>query len=131
MDQPRSSQGLLAVYDTLPDLLKMAWEQKQVPGDNVYGIQDALREEHREKAIPFRWSMPYRCLYHCEKCGHADTAIDHELENPKVKDEASPLHRVELSELEVHKVREHGFSFPKACREFLRHAAQYMDKLER
>jgi hypothetical protein len=130
MGQLKSSQDLLAIYDALPDLLKMAWERKQAPGDNVYDIQDALREEHREKGIPFRWSMPYRCPYHCEKCGHADTAVDHELENPKVKDESSPLHRVKLSELEVHKVRKHGFSFPKACREFLRHAAQSMDELE-
>jgi hypothetical protein len=127
MDQLKSSQDLLAVYDALPDLRKMAWERKQAPGDNVYEIQDALREEYREKGILFHWSMPYRCPYRCDKCEHMSTAIDHELENPSVKDESSPLHRVKLSELEVHRVREHGFSFPKACREFLRHAAESLD----
>jgi hypothetical protein len=129
MSQLKSSQDLLAIYDALPDLLKMAWEQRQSPRDNVYDIQDALREEHREKGMPFRWSMPYRCLYHCDKCGHASTAIDHELENPAVRDESSPLHQVKLSELEVHRVREHSFNFPKACREFLRHAAKSIEGL--
>lgn len=101
MDRLKTSQDLLTIYDALPALLELAWERKQAPRDNVYAIQDDLREEHREKEIPFRWSMPYRCLYHCDKCGHANTAIDHELENPRVKDKSSPLHQVKLSELEV------------------------------
>ncbi len=126
----QQTRDLRAIYDALPDLLKMAWERKLSPGDNVYDIQDALREEHREKGIPFRWSMPYRCLYQCDKCGHTNTAIDHEPENPTVRDESSPLRLVKLSELEVHRVRKHGFNFPKACREFLRHAAKSIKELE-
>jgi hypothetical protein len=124
MDRPKSNRDLLAIYDTLPDLLEMAWERKQSPADDVYKIQDALRKAHREQSIPFRWSMPYRCLYHCDKCGQSSTSVKHELENPEVEDKASPLHYVEISELEIHKIRAHDFNFPKACREFLQHIVE-------
>jgi hypothetical protein len=109
------------IYDSLPDLLKMAWEQKKQPGNDVYATQDALREEFREKGEAFRWSMPYRHLFQCSNCGYMGTAVYHELENPKIKNKESPLHLVKLWEEEVHQAREHGGDFSEKCQLFLRH----------
>ena len=88
-------------------------------GDDVYAIQDALREEYRQREEAFRWSMPYRHLFQCSKCGYMESAVSHELENPKIKEQGSPLHLATLWDSEVHEARAHGGSFSKECQSFL------------
>ncbi|NPV57453.1 MAG: hypothetical protein HPY76_12380 [Anaerolineae bacterium] len=78
-----SDQDLLTRLDDLPDLLKMAWETKETPADDVYVIQERLQEEYRQKGIPFHWSMPYRHLAICPICGTLGADISHELEDPR------------------------------------------------
>lgn len=116
-----SNDELLEIFDRLPDLLKMAWEQKEEPGDDVYKIQDALREEHRSAGIPFKWSLPYRSFYHCSQCSPQGTEIQYELENPVMKDGAPVLFQVELHESNIHEIREHSGDFLDACKAFLEH----------
>jgi hypothetical protein len=119
---------LLEVFDALPDLLAMAEEIKNQDGGYRYEIQDKLREEHRKKGIPFKWSMPYRHIDRCDQCDYNKTAIKHELENPKIKDRASPLYQVVIWDIDIHKIREHGQPFPDDCRLFLTQLIQEQDK---
>jgi len=115
-------RDLLAVYDTLPDLLNMAHERKESLTDDVYAIQDSLRAEYRRNGLAFHWSMPFRSVFYCQRCRQlAGTEMVHELENPMVADRESPLHCVKLSEAEVHNVRLHGGSFSEECQAFLSH----------
>ena len=114
---------LLTIFDALPDLLVMAGERLRAPGDDIYAIQDSLREEYRRQGKPFKWSMPFRHLYQCPTCGNSSTAIQYVLENPHIKDELSPLRRVVLWEEEVHAIRDHGGRLSKACEDFLRQVA--------
>ncbi len=118
----------LKAYDSLPSLLEMARERSKLNGGDLYETQDALREEYRKRGEAFRWSMPYRHLFRCEKCGLEETAVYHELENPAVRDEASPLHLATLWEEEVHEVREHEGSFSEECITFLRSLADYQER---
>ena len=120
MTRGLTDSELLEVYDRLPDLLAMAMEIAEKESRvGRYQIQDELREEHRERGEPFRWSMLYRSIYRCSKCDYADTVVKHELENPQVKDKSSPLHLVRLNGEEVHDIREHGGSFSEECKAFL------------
>jgi hypothetical protein len=124
MSRGLTDSELLKVYDGLPDLLAMATEvAEQESRVGGYEIQNELREEHREREEPFRWSMLYRSIYSCTKCDYANTVVKHELENPQVKDKSSPLHLVGLTGEEVHGIREHGGSFSEECRAFLEHVA--------
>jgi hypothetical protein len=121
------NQTLLNVFDNLPDLLQIAWERHNAFGDEVYETQDALREEHRLKKIPFKWSMPYRSLYFCYQCQYSNTVVKHELENPRIKDETFSLYRVELSAEKVHTIREHGDNFPEEVGAFLVEAGKALN----
>ncbi len=119
--QPNSMQALLDAYDSLPDLLAMAWQMRAVARADVYRIQDELREEYRRQGLPFRWSMPYRRPFQCDLCGYNNTEVLHELENPAAGEAAPALRQVEVSELAVHQAREHGASLPEDVQAFLRH----------
>jgi hypothetical protein len=116
--------ALLNIFDSLPDLLKLAWERHEAFGDEVYATQDALREEHRRKQIAFKWSMPYRSLFFCPLCRYSNTVIQHELENPRIKDLSSPLLLVGISAEKVHAIREHGENFPGDVAAFLLEAGK-------
>jgi len=122
--QPNPMQALLDAYDSLPDLLAVAWQMHAAVRADVYRIQDELREEYRHRALPFRWSMPHRQPYQCELCGYSNTDIRHELENPAAGEGLSALHKVEVWELAVLQAREHGVSLPEDVRAFLRHLAE-------
>jgi hypothetical protein len=117
----KTDQELLTIYDGLPSLLDIATERVEITGGYVYGIQDELREEYRVAGLPFRWSMPFRSVFSCMHCGHGETQVKHVLENPAMKDKDPILHSVELSEENVHEIREHGVVFSAACRRFLAH----------
>jgi len=124
-----ADQKCLDIYEKLPDLLQLAWQQITSPGSNVppaahqdvYAIQDALREQQRREKKPFLWSMPYRSLEYCDLCSHSSTLVMHELENPGVANTTSALHHASLSEMLLHKIRQHDQPFPPAVREFLLH----------
>ena len=122
MSRDLTDSELLEVYDRLSDLLAMAIEIKEKESRvGRYEIQNELREEHRERGEPFRWSMLYRSIYRCTKCDYANTVVKHELENPQVKDKSSPLHLARLNGEDAHDIREHGGSFSAECRAFLEH----------
>ena len=123
----RSDRELLAVYDALPDLLELANERSKSTGDNSYKIQDALRDEFYAQAKAFRWSMPYRSLFECFQCGQMTTQIKHALVNPSMREINPALHAVDITEEEIHGIREHGAAFSTECREFLE---QVSDQLE-
>jgi len=115
---------LLEVFDALPDLLALAREIEARDGGYAYEIQNNLREEHRKKGIPFKWSMPYRHIDRCDQCDYYYTAIKHELENPRIKNRSSHLYQVVIWDIDIHKIREHGQPFPDDCRAFLTQVAQ-------
>jgi hypothetical protein len=119
---------LLRVYDSLPPLLDLAHERIQGQTENVYRVQDALRSEYRQEKKPFRWSMLYRSLDSCPQCSYTNTVIHHVLENPAVLDASSPWHHADISELEVHGIREHHVPFPGQCRAFLEHLEGQPDR---
>ena len=110
---------LLNIYDELPSLLDIAEERVKDSGDYVYGIQDDLREKYRLAGQPFRWSMPFRSIFSCIYCSYANTQVKHVLENPAMKGIEPTLYIVELSEEDVHKIREHGIPFSAALKKFL------------
>ena len=105
-------QAYLAVFDALPDLLALAWQQDPT-GVTVYAVQDALREEHRSKGLPFKWSMPFRDLYTCFLCGEQGTEVLHEIEIPG--NETAPVQKAGLYESTLHAVRAHGKPLPEDC----------------
>jgi len=114
-------KDLLARLDGLPDLLKMAGEEKLHPSEDVYAIQERLQDEHRREGKPFRWSMPYRHLAYCPSCGMIGTDIQHELENPvQIEGKPHPW-RVSIWEGELHAIRVHGTPFRPELRDFLGH----------
>jgi len=115
----RSDHDLLAVYDALPSLLELAAERSKSTGDNSYKIQDALREEFYAQAKAFRWSMPYRSLFECLQCGQMTTQIKHALVNPSMRETDPALHAVDMTEEDIHGIREHGAAFSIECRKFL------------
>jgi hypothetical protein len=114
-----ASRRLLAIYDALPALLDLAERRVKDEGGYSYGIQDQLREDYRRKGLPFRYSMLYRHLDSCDLCTYMNTAILHELENPRVAETTPVLRHVGISELDAHKVREHGTAFPADVQAFL------------
>ena len=57
----------------------------------------------------------------CPHCGHSDTQVKHVLENPAMKGDDPTLHTVELSEENIHAIREHGIAFSATNRKFLAH----------
>ena len=117
----KTDQELLAIYDALPSLLDIATERAKVLGGYLYDIQDDLRGEYRLAGQPFRWSMPFRSVFSCMHCGHGKTQVKHVLENPRMKEKDPTLCTVELSEEDIHKIREHGVAFSAECRRFLAH----------
>jgi hypothetical protein len=114
-----TGQELLATYDALPCLLDIATKQAEISGGYVYDIQDDLREEYRAAGKPFRWSMPFRSIFSCRYCGHGETQVKHILENPLMKDVDPTLFTVELSEEDIHEIREHGVVFTAIIQKFL------------
>jgi hypothetical protein len=119
---------LLQLFDNLSDLLALAVDIQERDGGSRYAIQDNLREEHRNKGFPFKWSMPYRHPDRCNQCNYVNTAIKHELENPQIKDRNSPLYQVIIWDIDIHKIREHRQPFPDDCRTFLTQVAQEQNK---
>ncbi len=109
-------QAYLAVFDALPDLLALAWQQDP-QGVTVYAIQDALREEYRSRGLPFKWSMPFRHLYTCFLCGEQGTEVLHEIEVPGSG--PIPAQKAELYESMLHAVRAHRKPLPEDCRALL------------
>ena len=110
---------LLQVFDDLPDLLAMANEIQKNEGGYSYEIQDGLREEYRQEGKPFKGSMLYRHIDRCSQCDYHNTAIQHQLENPQINDDRSPLRVVVVWEIAIHEMREHGESMPPELRDFL------------
>ena len=115
---------LLAVYDSLPDLLAMADEIHEKEGGYSYEIQDKLREQYRQEGAPFKWSMPYRHIDQCGHCKYANAAIQHQLENPKIQDTSSPLRMMVVMDMQIHEIREHQEPMPPELRDFLTQIAQ-------
>jgi hypothetical protein len=106
------TQAYLAIFDALPDLLALA-RQQDPQGVTVYAIQDALREEHRSRGLPFKWSMPFRHLYTCFLCGEQGTEVLHEIEIPSGG--SIPGRKAELYESMLHAARAHGKPLPEDC----------------
>jgi Fe-S-cluster-containing hydrogenase component 2 len=117
--RPNEQQRWLDAYDSLPGLLGMAWQMLEATGLDLYRLQEELRTEYRRKGLPFRWSMPHRRPYDCDVCGYSNTDIEHELENPAASEATPGLRKVGVSELAVHRAREHGMSFPGDVQGFL------------
>lgn len=119
-----SDADLLKVFDRLPDLLKMAWDRRSSPRDDVYAIQDDVREAYRARRLAFKGSMPYRSLYTCPKCDHVSTVIRYELENPVAKGDDDARYHVSLRGRDIHEIRAHGGTFSDTCRTFLAYARE-------
>jgi hypothetical protein len=103
---------LLRVFDSLADLHTLAREERK-DENNLYIVQDALREEFRAKGIPFRWSMPLRRLWYCHTCGKKFGEVLYELENPTLK------HLARTNFSRVHDIREHGSQMGAQLKVFL------------
>lgn len=111
--------ALLARFDALPDLLALARQARKAPVENLYALQDRLREEHRRRGAPFCWSMPYRHLYTCPVCRTQSTEVLHELENPAAPAGEPALRKVQIMAGQVHTARAHGEPLPEDVRRFL------------
>jgi hypothetical protein len=115
---------LLRVFDDLPDLLAMANEITEKEGGYSYAIQDELRDQYRQKGTPFKWSMPYRHLDRCRHCNYMNTSIQHQLENPQIKDTSSHLRLAVTTDIQIHEMREHQEPMPPELRDFLTQIAR-------
>jgi len=116
---PKINPDLLKIYDSLPGLLEMAAERARVTGGYTYELQDELQEEYTLQGKLYRWSMPYRSLFECPRCGYTNTQVLHRLVNPELQGSDPSLHMVALTEQELHHIREHGAAFSKECQQFL------------
>ena len=115
----KNDQKLLTIYDSLPSLLDIATERAKETDGNAYDIQNDLMIEYHENSTPFRWSMPYRSLFECFRCGYLSTEIQHSLYNPNMKDVDPTLYSAGLSEGDLHRIREHGTAFSAEVQRFL------------
>ena len=94
-----NAQEFLDRLARLPDLLAIARQQVKM---DYYPIQNQLREQGRQDGKPFHYSMPMRHLYTCSTCGHRNTDVRHELEDPR----RQAVHKFE--EEMLHLARVHG-----------------------
>jgi len=116
---------LLDIYDALPSLLEIASERTKSTGDNPYDIQNKLRDEFDVQGKAFKWSMPFRSLFECFQCGLMSTQVEHTLFNPVMKETDPTLHVAELTEEDIHRIREHGAPFSAQCRKFLEQVSDH------
>ena len=115
----KTDRELLAIFDELPSLLKIATERAKSTGGYAYDIQDELQEKFYAQGKAFRRSMPFRSLFECFQCGLMTTQIKHTLFNPGLLEIDPTLHTAEISEEDIHHIREHGAAFSTHCRRFL------------
>lgn len=106
-----TAQEFLALLERVPKLLRLA-NQQQKNGD-VYGLQDELRRECREKGQPFLYSMPYRHIEVCPYCGRKDMAIKHELEDSRRGE------KITFGEIVPHAAQAHNVPPPDDVAAFL------------
>jgi hypothetical protein len=117
--KPKTEQELLAIYDALPSLFDIVAERANISGGDVHMMQENLRAEYRAAGKPLRVSMQYLSLFSCMHCDHTAPQVKHILENPPMKEVDPTLYTAELSEEDIHEIRQHGVAFSTECRRFL------------
>lgn len=102
------TSDLLARFDALPDLLRLAKHEAENGGD-TYAMQVQLLTAWRRAHQNCRTAMPYRHMFRCAVCGHTAPEIGYKIH---IFTARKRERRLEIKESDVHAIREHGAEFP-------------------
>jgi hypothetical protein len=113
-------EHLLYEFDQVADLLAMARRDRKDPNQDVFAAQDALRAEFMKRKSPFKYTIPPTRVGACSTMMHQVPDFKYVLVKPNEGLKPPAIARqVEVTEMQLHEIREHGADFNAEQTKFL------------
>jgi hypothetical protein len=113
-------EHLLHEFDQVADLLAMARRDRKDPNQDVFALQDALRADFLKRKSPFKYTIAPTRVDACSTSMHQVPDFKYILVKPGKGPKSPAIARqVEITEKQLHEIREHGADFSAEQKKFL------------